>query len=315
MTRKKSDYFHEPVLAAEVVELLVTDPNGVYLDLTVGGGGHLMRLAQFLGDGARLYGVDKDPEAVVQGTRVLTGIGQFRKIYHASFGDILHTAELINEKWFDGIMLDLGISSRQIDEPSRGFSFQQDGPLDMRFDPAAGSTAADLVNTLSERELADIFREYGEERQATGIARAIVRERQRELIRTTQQLATIVRNTVRPPHQVKSLARVFQSLRIAVNKELDELKQVLPAAVSLLRSGGRLAVISYHSLEDRIVKRFFQENSRSERLPEYVVAPEPTETKPPLLKLITRKPVTPDDREVRENPRARSARLRVAERN
>jgi 16S rRNA (cytosine1402-N4)-methyltransferase len=131
----------------------------------------------------------------------------------------------------------------------------------------------------------------------------------------TQQLAAIVRNTVRPPHQVKSLARVFQSLRIAVNKELDELKQVLPAAVSLLRSGGRLAVISYHSLEDRIVKRFFQENSRSERLPEYVVAPEPTETKPPLLKLITRKPVTPDDREVRENPRARSARLRVAERN
>ena len=312
MTRKNNDYFHEPVLAAEIVELLVTDPDGAYLDLTAGGGGHLATLAGMLGRRARLYGVDKDPEAVVQGTKRLSEFTQFRRISRASFGDILSTVREFEDKTFDGILLDLGISSRQIDDPSRGFSFQQDGPLDMRFDPAAGSTAADLVNTLDEKELADLIREYGEERHANRIARAIVTERQRELITTTQQLAAIVRRTVKPPHQTKSLARVFQSLRIAVNREFDELTRVLPAAVSLLRNGGRLAVISYHSLEDRQVKRFFRSQSHPDEGP-LSGTPQAPHIQP-TLELITRKPVTPQPGEIQRNSRARSAKLRVAQR-
>jgi 16S rRNA (cytosine1402-N4)-methyltransferase len=311
MTRKDNDYFHEPVLAAEIIELLVTNPDGAYLDLTAGGGGHLAALAGMLGRRARLYGVDKDPEAVVQGTKRLSEFTQFRRISRASFGDILSTVREFEDKTFDGILLDLGISSRQIDDPSRGFSFQQDGPLDMRFDPAAGSTAADLVNTLDEKELADLVREYGEERHANRIARAIVAERQKELITTTQQLAAIVRRTVKPPHQTKSLARVFQSLRIAVNREFDELTEVLPAAVSILRKGGRFAVISYHSLEDRAVKRFFRAQSHPDEGPLAGTPQAPHII--PILEVITRKPVTPQPGEIQRNSRARSAKLRVAQ--
>jgi 16S rRNA (cytosine1402-N4)-methyltransferase len=280
---------HQPVMADVVTELLITDNHGAYLDLTAGGAGHLLVLASRLDPSARIYGADVDPEAVERAGRAL------------------------KEDRFDGILLDLGISSYQLDDPSRGISFRFDGPLDMRFDPASGTSAADLVNRLPEDELRRILREYGEERQAAGIAVAIVKERQRGMILTTAQLRDIVLSVVRPPHETKALARVFQALRIAVNRELDQLSGVLPVALSLLKPGGRLAVISYHSLEDRIVKRFFQAEVKGRctcpsELARCVCGATPT------LRMVTRRPLAPSDDEIKFNSRARSARLRVAER-
>jgi 16S rRNA (cytosine1402-N4)-methyltransferase len=295
-------------MVGEVVAFLVGNVEGAYLDLTVGGGGHLKALAEVLDNKARLYGIDKDVEAVAEATTNLEGLVPSGRIVKGSFGDLGRLATRFDAREFDGILLDLGLSSHQIDDPSRGFSFQQDGPLDMRFDRDAVTTAADLVNTLDEEELKRIIREFGEERGAVRIARAIVTERQKGSIRTTHQLAAIIDRIVGPPHQTKSLARVFQSLRIALNRELEELRAVLPVAARLLVRGGRLAVIAYHSLEDRLVKRFFQQAAR-EPLP-----PVHSEEEGVRLRLITRKPVMTGEDEIRLNPRARSARLRVAER-
>jgi len=311
MTRPGSEVYHLPVMAGEVISSLVTDPNGAYLDLTAGGGGHLKALAESLSNKARLYGVDKDPTAVQWVEKALAGFPQFKKIIKSSFGDIASTVKQFDDELFTGILLDLGLSSRQIDDRSRGFSFQGDGPLDMRFDPSSIKTAANLVNSLDERALAEIFKNYGEEKLAKRIAREIVRERQKEMIRTTRQLSDIVTGVVNPPYQNKSLARVFQALRIAVNRELEQLQEVLPAALELLTVGGRLAVISYHSLEDRLVKRFFQREMKGcicpPKLPQCVCG------KTPSLRIITRKPVIPTKSEIERNSRARSARLRVAE--
>ena len=313
MTGKGSESYHRPVMAGEVVKLLITAPEGAYLDLTAGGGGHLKALSVALGKRARLYGIDKDVDAVEEAGQVMRTLPQTGLVCRESFGNLDTLAPQLGETEFDGILIDLGLSSHHIDDPSRGFSFQEDGPLDMRFDRSGTTTAADLVNNLSEKELTAVIKEYGEERGAARIARAIVKERQNEEIRTTRQLAAVVFNTVRPPHQKKSLARVFQSLRIAVNRELDELRQVLPAAISLLRSGGRLAVISYHSLEDRIVKRFMQQNSRVPEITDFPVPVDPEAR--PQLRILTKKPVTPEEQEIQLNSRARSARLRVAEKN
>ena len=311
MSKPGSEVYHLPVMAAEVVGRLVTDPEGAYLDLTAGGGGHLKALAEVLSVRARLYGVDKDPAAVTWVAKALAGFPQFKKIIKSSFGDIASTVREFDDERFAGILLDLGLSSRQIDDRSRGFSFQGDGPLDMRFDPSVGQSAADLVNALDGDALAEIFKNYGEEKLAKRIAGKIVRERQKEMIRTTGQLSDIVSGVVKPPHQTKSLARVFQALRIAVNGELEQLQRVLPAAVELLTPGGRLAVIAYHSLEDRTVKRFFREGEKGctcpPRLPQCVCG------KTPTLRLVTRKPVVPTKNEIERNSRARSARLRVAE--
>lgn len=306
------DSHHLPVLAEAVVTLLITDTRGAYLDLTAGGGGHLKALAGRLENEARLYGVDVDPEAVARVNRTMKGTGQFRGVIPAAFGEIADSVGQLREQKFDGILIDLGISSYQLDDPSRGISFRFDGPLDMRFSPETDRTAADLVNDLPEPELKRIFIQYGEERQAKRIAGAIVRERQKGMIATTSQLRDIVVSIVREPHRTKSLARIFQALRIAVNRELEQLEKVLPAALGLLNEGGRLAVIAYHSLEDRLVKRFFQTQARGEctcppELPTCLCGARPT------VKLITRKPVYPDDNEISRNPRARSARLRVAE--
>lgn len=292
--------------------LLITDTRGAYLDLTAGGGGHLKALAGALESEARLYGVDVDPEAVARVNRAMEGIEQFRGAIEVNFGNIAAGVEQLGEGKFDGVLIDLGISSYQLDDPSRGISFRFDGPLDMRFSPEIDRSAADLVNSLAERELKRIFAEYGEERQAARIARAIVTERQKGMIHTTSQLREIVTSIVREPHRTKSLARVFQALRIAVNRELEQLEKVLPAALGLLNEGGRLAVIAYHSLEDRLVKRFFQVQAKGDctcppELPTCLCGARPT------VKLITRKPVYPDESEISRNSRARSARLRVAE--
>jgi len=311
-SRQSEDSHHLPVLAESVVALLITDTRGAYLDLTAGGGGHLKALAGSLESKARLYGVDVDPEAVERVNRAMRGTGQFRKVVQSAFGEVEARVEQLGESKFDGILIDLGISSYQLDDPSRGISFRFEGPLDMRFSPEIDRSAADLVNGLPEAELKQILIRYGEERQAARIARAIVTERQKGMILTTSQLREIVISIVREPHRTKSLARVFQALRIAVNRELDQLEKVLPAALNLLTEGGRLAVIAYHSLEDRLVKRFFQGQAKGEctcppLLPDCVCGARPR------VKLITRKPVYPDEAEISRNPRARSARLRVAE--
>jgi 16S rRNA (cytosine1402-N4)-methyltransferase len=312
MTTNEPDAYHRPVLAAEVVGLIVTDWEGTYLDLTAGGGGHLKAIAASLGTRGRLYGIDKDPEAVAQATKVLRPLPQFRTIVQSAFGDLAAVVDKLPDRIFNGVLLDLGVSSHQIDEARRGFSFRYEGPLDMRFDPSAGPSAADLINSLDEKRIIGILRDFGEERQSVRIAKAIVRERRKQMILTTQQLADIVRNEILPPYQTKSLARVFQAFRIAVNHELEQLESVLPTALSILSPGGRMAVISYHSLEDRVVKRFFQ--TRSHRgcicppeLPVCVCGQKPQ------MKLITKKPVTANAEERRDNPRSRSAKLRAAE--
>lgn len=313
MIAREIDPYHEPVLVGQVVKLLVGNPDGAFLDLTAGGGGHLKALAAAVGPSARLYGMDKDPAAIEHASALLQPFGQFKKIIHGSFGELGFERSRLKEKSFDGILLDLGISSRQIDDPARGFSFRHDGPLDMRFDPSAGQSAADLIRALSEEQLVEIIRDLGEERHARRIAKALVRERRKNVILTTGQLAAVVRATIPPPHQNKSLARVFQAFRIAVNGELDQLKEVLPAALRALAHGGRMVVISYHSLEDRIVKQYFK-SLASDHCDCPRDLPVCACGRRPQLRLLTAKPITPEPSEIRANPRARSAKLRAAER-
>jgi len=292
--------------------LLITNPGGAYLDLTAGGGGHLKAFADRLENEASLFGLDVDSGALERTTATLSGIAQKLKLVKAAFADIGNEIDEFSDEQFDGILIDLGISSDQLDNPERGISFRFEGPLDMRLNPTTGKTATDLIAELSESELTEIIRKYGEERHASRIAKALVKERQDNMIHTTGQLRQIVLSVIRPPYQNKSLARVFQSFRIAVNDELGQLEKVLPAAINLLKTEGRLAVISYHSLEDRIVKQFFRKKASGEctcptGLPKCLCGAKPS------IKLITRKPVVPDDDEIEKNQRARSAHLRVAE--
>jgi 16S rRNA (cytosine1402-N4)-methyltransferase len=312
MGQKWSEPGHKPVMAAQVVAFLATVADGAYLDLTVGLGGHLKALSEALGDRARLYGVDKDAGAIERAEKNLAQIRQACSLEKTSYADVEDVVRRLEDRLFDGVLLDLGLSSYQLDDPGRGFSYRFDSPLDMRFDECAGGkTAADLVNDLSEREIARIFRTFGEERNAARLAKAIVRERQKEMIRTTAQLADLVSEVTPPPHRVKSQARVFQALRIAVNDELGQLEAVLPKLPALLKPHGRLAVIAYHSLEDRQVKRFFQREAKG------CICPPQFPTcvcgRKPRLKIVTRKVVVPSPDEINANPRARSARLRVAE--
>lgn len=312
MSAKENELRHLPVMADEVVKFLITDPGGAYVELTAGFGGHLRALAEALGSKARLYGLDKDPVAVKEAKRNLAGCGQVRKIVTANYEEINRVAGQFEDKTFDGILLDLGLSSAQLDDPHRGFSFRYNGSLDMRYDPKSQEkTAADLINSLSAPELTEIIRSFGEERFAPRLAREIVRERKTKAIETTGELTRIITQVVKPPYQTKSLARVFQAFRIAVNRELDALQFVLPEAFALLRVGGRFVVISYHSLEDRIVKRFFQKEAKGCICPPQL--PECVCNRLPRARIITRKVLTPQEREKEHNPRSRSAKLRVAE--
>lgn len=308
-----SEYEHQPVLVDEVVSFLVTKNSGAFLDGTAGLGGHLKALATKLNDDARLYGIDKDEQALELAKRNLKESYQKVTLVKGSYGDIKRISDGFSDKKFDGVLLDLGLSSLQLDDPERGFSFTADSPLDMRFDKNAGNkTAADLVNELNEKVLARVIREYGEELKARQIAAAIVRERQKGMIGSNSQLREIVNRVVKPPHQNKSLARVFQALRIEVNQELETLKNALPELIDALNKNGRIAVISYHSLEDRIVKNTFRESARECNCPPSY--PKCICGADQKLKLITRRPVTPTEKEIKNNSRARSAKLRVAER-
>jgi 16S rRNA (cytosine1402-N4)-methyltransferase len=304
------DYFpHQPVLYQEIMDALSPRSGERYLDGTLGAGGHAEGILKASAPQGQLLGLDLDPEALRIASQRLSVFQNRIVIRHASYKEAPAVLEEIGWESVQGIVLDLGVSSMQIDQPDRGFSFMEEGPLDMRFDPRRGPSAADLINTLSEAELADIIWEYGEERYSRRIARAIVRERP---IRTTAQLADLVRSAVPGyEHQIHPATRTFQGLRIAVNRELDTIKEALPRLVSCLSPGGRIAVISFHSLEDRIVKRFFRKESK-----DCICPPEQpicTCEHQAALDILTRKPVRPQEEEINQNPRSRSARLRVAE--
>ncbi len=282
---------------------------GLYIDGTVGGGGHAEAILEHSAPRGRLLGLDRDPTALAHARRRLAAFGARVTLRHASYARM---GEIAAEEGFtavDGILLDLGYSSLQIDDASRGFAFRLEGPLDMRFDPqAGGTTAADLVNTLPETALAELIRRYGEERRSRAIARAIVAARP---LRTTTQLAEVIARAVPRRGRIHPATRTFQALRIAVNRELEVLEESLPIALALLRPGGRLAVITFHSLEDRLVKRTFRRwSGRCECPPELPLCPCEEE---PKVRWITRKPIVPSAEEVSVNPRSRSAKLRVVE--
>jgi 16S rRNA (cytosine1402-N4)-methyltransferase len=290
---------HIPVLAAEVVQYLRPERGGVFVDCTVGLGGHASAI---LAAGAtRVIGVDRDPDALGRARAALASWLDRVDFAHADFRSLDTVLDRLGVPLVDGALADLGVSSMQFDAPGRGFSFQRDEPLDMRMDRSGGETAADLVAASGERELADAIFQYGEERYSRRIARAIVDARRRSPIATTGQLAAIVRRAIprRGFMRIDPATRTFQAIRIWVNRELEGLDRFLEAAAHRLRLGARLVVITFHSLEDRIVKHTFRALERSD------VAP---------LKVLTKKPVVPTDEEVQRNPRARSAKLRAAER-
>lgn len=303
---------HVPVLADEVRELLAVAPGETVIDATFGAGGHAELLAADLVGRGRLIAIDKDASVRPYFERLERRAQVQSRFLRGDFAVVLgQLAD--NGMEADAILLDLGVSSMQIDRPERGFSYAADAPLDMRMDPSGTRSARDIVNEASERELADIFRRYGEERFSRQIARAIVRRREEQPFERTSDLVEVVRSAIPAPRRFGDghpAKRVFQALRIVVNEELESLEAALPAALRLLRPGGRIAVISFHSLEDRIVKRFFAAQARGctcpPDLPVCVCGKEPT------VRLVTRKAVRPSPSETAENPRAASARLRVA---
>ena len=306
---------HVSVMPGEVLELLAPRPGGIYLDGTVGGGGHAGLILTASAPDGRLIGLDQDPAALAAAAATLAGFGTRVTLCLGSFAGLDRQLTDLGIEQVDGILLDLGVSSHQLDTPERGFSFREDGPLDMRMNPDQSLSAAGLLASADAEELKRIFREYGEERWAGRIAREIVRARGEAPLATTRQLADLVCRAVpggHVPQRIHPATRVFQALRIAVNAELDALQSGLAAALSRLRPGGRLVVISFHSLEDRLVKQGFRAAATScscpPRLPVCVCG------RKALVKILTTRGVRPAEAETIANPRARSAVLRAVER-
>ncbi len=287
---------HTPVLAEEVIRWLRIRPGGTYIDATVGLGGHALEIVRRLSTG-RLVGIDRDPRALEIARERLRAYERQVVLVHANFSRINEVAQELRLPPADGVLADLGVSSLQLDSPERGFSFRFHGPLDMRMDPEAPETAADIVNDWPEKDLADLLYRLGEERDSRRIARAIVRARP---IRDTEHLATVVAGAryTRGRQKLHPATKTFLALRIAVNREQEELEQFLSRAPATLSSEGRWVVLSYHSLEDRLVKRHFQRLAREG-----------------VLKILTKKVVQPAASEIHSNPRARSAKMRVAEKS
>lgn len=303
---------HRPVLLQETVDNLITDPHGIYVDCTLGGGGHLRYLMENLAADATVIGLDKDADILEQTRGFLAGLNV--TLIQSDFKYLKQVLQDLEIDLVDGIMMDLGVSSFQLDTAERGFSFHEDALLDMRMNRDQYLTAHDIVNNFDENEITDILFEYGEEKYARSISKAIVNYRDKKSIETTLELADIIKGAVpakyrREKHPAR---KSFQALRIAVNDELGALREVLPQAAEVLRPGGRLCVISFHSLEDRIVKQFIQEQSRTctcpPGFPICICGQQPT------LKMIKRKPIVASVEECEDNPRARSAKLRVATR-
>jgi 16S rRNA (cytosine1402-N4)-methyltransferase len=307
---------HLPVLVDEVVTMLAPAPGSLQIDATIGGGGHTERILEATDPDGRLLGLDADGAAIARVGRLLDRFGDRLVLRQANFRELGTVAPASGFGAVDGLLFDLGLSSYQLADADRGFGFRTGGPLDMRFDTRRGVSAAELLATLDVAELTALFRRYGEEPQAPRIARAIVEARRGAPIATAEELAALIERVAprTPPgrRRIHPATRVFQALRIAVNEELDALEAGLAAAVDLLRPGGRLVVLSYHSLEDRIVKRFFQAERRGCVCPPEV--PVCVCGRNPRLRLVTKPSLTPQPAEIAANPRARSARLRAAER-
>ena len=302
--------YHIPVMIAEIVKALVVDPEGIYVDGTAGGGGHCRALLQVLGRSASLVAIDQDQDAIIELRRTLGQDGRLT-ILQANFADMPNALASLKIGRVNGILLDLGVSSHQIDTAERGFSYQQDGPLDMRMDSDAKGSAARVLNEASEREVADMIKEYGEERGARKIARVICQSRREQPLKTTSDLRRAVATTS-PQLLNKTLARVFQALRIAVNDELGNLEKILEATAQMLLPGGRIALLAYHSLEDRRVKKHFAERVRGCICPPQL--PVCACGQKPSFSPVHRKPVRSSNQEVERNQRARSAVLRIYER-
>jgi len=300
---------HQPVLYHEIIKALRPRPGEHYVDATVGAGGHAWGILNASGPNGTLLGLDVDPQALaIAGQRLAGFQGRFTLVL-ASYTTLLRQLEQLGWEGVDGIVIDLGVSSMQLDTPERGFSFRADGPLDMRFNPAGEVTAATLANTLPEAQLAELIWRYGEERLSRRIAKAICDARPLE---TTGQLAAVIRGAVKGSRErIDPATRTFQALRIGVNEELRAVEDFLPQAVSALKPGGHLAVIAFHSLEDRIVKHYFRQESRDCICPPG--QPVCTCGHEAVLKEVNRRPIMADQTEIETNPRARSARLRIIE--
>ncbi len=303
--------YHTPVLAEEAVSFLVNAPEGVYVDGTLGGGGHAESILRNLGPRGRLIGVDADEEALQFASGRLAPFGERQVLCRGNFRDLKKIVAECGGGNVAGVLFDLGVSSHQLDEPSRGFSFLSDAPLDMRMSRTDSLTAREVVNGYEERRLAEILKDYGEEHNARKIARVIVRARMKKPLESGRDLTRVLEDVVGDRVLTKTLARVFQAIRIEVNGELESLKRGLSGALDILIPGGRLVVISYHSLEDRIVKETFRaasattDTTTSKFLPPTVLRPS--------VRLLTKKFIGPSDAEIRSNHRARSAKLRAVE--
>ncbi len=298
---------HQPVLYQEIIHAIRPKSDRRYLDGTLGAGGHAYGLLEASAPAGRLLGLDVDPDAITLARQYLSPFENRVWIVRSSYTALRREMQALGWMTVDGIVLDLGVSSMQLDRAARGFSFREDAPLDMRFDPEQVLTAAEIVNDWSEKALADILHRFGEERRARQVARAIVQARP---VRTTLQLAALVAKVTRGG-RIHPATRTFQALRIATNRELESLLEVLPQAVEALAPEGRLAVISFHSLEDRIVKQFFRRESQDCLCPPE--QPVCTCGHQAAIRRVNRKPIQASEEEVAQNPRARSARLRVAE--
>ncbi|HLF15464.1 MAG TPA: 16S rRNA (cytosine(1402)-N(4))-methyltransferase RsmH [Bacteroidota bacterium] len=290
--------YHTPVLLDEVLSFLRPREGGTYVDCTLGGGGHAEAVLDAISGKGLLVGFDRDPDAIRAAGERLGRFGKSVALVPHNFDAVRNRLRQLNINEVDGFLLDLGVSSHQLNDPGRGFSFQQEGPLDMRMDRESEVSGLKVVNTYAEEDLKRIFREYGEERMASRIAWRIARQREEKPMESTADLAKAVRRAVGGRFILKSLARIFQAIRIEVNDELENLRRVLGASIPLMAPGGRIVVISYNSLEDRIVKTWMREEARVKD----------------RLTLLTKKPVVPSEKELSENKRSRSAKLRAAER-
>jgi len=306
-TQSSTDYYHTPVLVDETVEYIVTDLEGIYVDCTVGGGGHAEAILNTLGERALFYGIDRDRDAIKYAQQRLKKFGEKVILIQGELANIDSIFEKEHVTFVDGVLMDLGVSSYQIDTQERGFSYRLGGPLDMRMDRDQDLTAEYIVNNYSEKKLADIFYYYGEERFSRKIARIIVERRSENVIRNTDDLASIVRKITPRKYQVKTLSRIWQSLRIEVNNELDQLNAGLEKIYPFLRNGARMIVITWESLSDRMIKRYFKgqtleysRNSRFEIDSRF------------NFEILTKKVIKPSQEEVERNPRAKSAKMRAA---
>ena len=312
--RKKIEFSHRSVLLDECIDALAIRPDGIYLDGTAGGGGHSAEIARALGDEGLLIAIDQDETAVAVVTERLSSFGLRARVVRNNFCELSEVCREQGIDEIDGLLLDLGVSSHQLDTPERGFSYQADAPLDMRMDKRKSLDAYEVVNTYPQEKLKKILFDYGEERYAPAIAAAIVKQREKAPIKTTAELSELIKYAIPPAaregghHPAK---RSFQAIRIEVNAELDVIEPAIRSAVSLLRKGGRIAIITFHSLEDRIVKQTFADLASGCTCPRDF--PICVCGKKPSVKVITKKPILPSREELEENPRSRSAKLRVAE--